>query len=110
MVGVSIVIRSAIDDDGGSASPSGPVTIACVPELESACRALPDVTVKVEDAATTAKALAAGKAAIDGWVTFDPWPTMAALLAQHDVVQKVTPLASSELVIAMVAERATALA
>jgi hypothetical protein len=38
----------------------------CVTELEAQCKALPDVEVHIEDAATTARALADGKADIDG--------------------------------------------
>jgi hypothetical protein len=111
MILVSLAIRAAIDDDSDStSSSSGPVTIACIPELEAHCRELHDVTVTIQDAATTARDIADGTAAIDGWVTFDPWPEMAAQLAQHSIAKKTTSLASSELVIAAVRERATALA
>jgi len=51
MVCVAVVIRSNIDDNGsGTASPSGPVTIACVTELADQCNGLKNVTVRVEDA------------------------------------------------------------
>jgi len=109
MIGVSVAIRHNIDSDSKSAA-SGPLTIACITELADACNAMSNVTVRVEDASVTAKAIADGQTDIDGWVTFDPWPTMAAVLAQHDVVRKSTPVASSPLAIAMVRERAAALA
>lgn len=113
MIAIAVIIRSNIDSKGSSSgvgSTSGPVTIACVTELEQQCRALKNVTVRVEDAATTAKAIAAGTAHIDGWVTFEPWPEMANQLARRTVTGGSARLASSPLVIAMVAERATAFA
>jgi hypothetical protein len=111
MVTVALVIRSSIDDDGSSATgSSGPITIACVTELEAQCRELSGVTVRVEDAAITAKAIAAGKAKIDGWVTFDPWPEIVDLLAQRDATGDSVRVAASQIVIAMVQERADAFA
>lgn len=65
----------------GSAPNTG-FTLVCVTELRAACEgaALGDkVTVRVEDAGTTADALVAaadpGDVA-DAWLTIDPWPTL----------------------------------
>ncbi|MEY2402627.1 MAG: hypothetical protein QOD38_178 [Acidimicrobiaceae bacterium] len=113
MICVAIVIRSSIDDRGGSAAKkpsSGQVTIACVTELAEQCGGLPGIIVQVEDAAVTAKKIAAGTAHIDGWVTFDPWPEIANELARAKVTGKSARLVASRLVIAMVAERESALA
>ena len=68
------------------------------------------MTVRVEDASVTAKAIAAGTAHIDGWVTFDPWPEIANELSQAQVTGETKRIAASPLVIAMVGERAAALA
>jgi hypothetical protein len=106
MITVAVVVRSSLDgNDSGGPSSSGPLTIVCVTELEAQCKALPDVEVHIEDAATTARALADGKADIDGWVTFDPWPEIVDLLAQGDAVGAGVPAARSALVIATVKER-----
>lgn len=111
MVCVAIVIRSGIDSsESGTKESSGPITIACVTELEAQCTALSNVTVRVEDAAITAKAIAAGTANIDGWITFDPWPEMTNQLAQEQVTGDSERIAASPLVIAMVQERADAFA
>ena len=75
MIVVAIVIRSAIDsDEGTSTTDPASGTIACVTELADACNALTGVTVRVEDASVTAKAIAKGTANVDAWVTLDPWP------------------------------------
>jgi hypothetical protein len=109
MICIAIVIRSNVIDDSGSPStPSGPLTIACVTELEAQCRALSNVTVRVEDASVTARALAAGTAGIDGWVTFDPWPEITDLLAQRDAVGDSIRIVRSPLTIATVQEREVA--
>src|SRR5687768_4349373 len=100
MVGVAILVRSNVDDDdSGEGSSSGPTTIACITELAAQCSALRDVTVRVEDAATTAKAIAAGGADIDGWVTFDPWPAIVDLLAEDEAFGDATRIARSDLAI-----------
>ena len=111
MICVAILIRSGIDTGTSDAkTPSGPITIACITELEAQCNALPNVKVRVEDAAITAKAIAAGTAGIDGWVTLDPWPAIVNQLAQREVTGASTPIGKTPLVIAMVQERAVALA
>jgi hypothetical protein len=111
MVCLAIVIRSGIDSGGsGAKASSGPITIACVTELQKECQRLGNVTVRVEDAAITAKAIAAGTAHIDGWVTFDPWPAITNQLAQRGATGDSARVAGSQLVIGMVQERADAFA
>jgi hypothetical protein len=111
MICVAIVIRSSIDSGGSGTTPSsGPITIACVTELATECKKLSNVTVRVEEASVTAKAIAAGTADIDGWVTFDPWPEMTNALARASVTGETKAMAASPLEIAMVRERAEALA
>jgi hypothetical protein len=111
MIVVAIIVRSAIDDNGdGGGSSSKRLTIACVTELESACRALTNVDVRIEDAGVTARALANGTAQLDGWVTFDPWPQMVDALARHGVTRDTKPIVSSDIELAMVQERADAIA
>jgi hypothetical protein len=112
MICVAIVIRSSINDgdSGTTPAPTGPVTIACVTELAPECKALTGVTVRIEEAAVTAKAIANGTAGINGWVTFDPWPEMTNLLSGRDNTGSSTLVAKTGLVIAMVQERASVLA
>lgn len=113
MIAIALIIRSHIDDNGsagGGGSASGPVTIACVTELADQCNSLKNVTVRVEDAATTAHDIVAGTAHIDGWVTFDPWPEIVNQLARRTATHDTARLAGSPLEIAMVAERAAAFA
>ncbi|MEY2434798.1 MAG: hypothetical protein QOC92_4523 [Acidimicrobiaceae bacterium] len=111
MVCLAIVIRAGIDRGGSNTTtPSGPVKIACITELEAQCRALSSVSLRVEDAAVTAKAIATGTADIDGWITIEPWPAIVNQLAQTKQVGASTPIARTELVIAMVKERADVLA
>lgn len=110
MIILAVVVRSAIDDDGapkGSGS-GGRLVLACVTELEAPCRQL-DADVRIEDASVTALAIARGTAAIDGWVTFDPWPEMVDVLAERDTLGDSTRAARTDLVIAMVEERAVGL-
>ncbi|MEJ7585675.1 MAG: hypothetical protein WKF43_16695 [Acidimicrobiales bacterium] len=91
LIGGAFWYRSR-NDDGGDAGPgdgpsrSGDLTIACVSELSEVCEGLEDVKVTIEDAGTTATALAAfdgGPPPFDAWVTLDPWPEMV------DVVRRV---------------------
>lgn len=112
MIIVAIVIRSGIDGDGGGSGDTtkpSTATIACITELADQCRDLGG-TVRIEDAAVTAKAIAAGTAQIDAWITLDPWPAMVDQLAKREVTGKATRVARTDLVIAMVAERADRLA
>jgi hypothetical protein len=116
MIGAAVVIRNMLDDDeasapnGGNADGNGggPLTLICATELEPVCEALAgsddDLTVVIQDAGTTADAVAAGVVDADGWLTFDPWPTIAEL--GEDAGDAV---ATSQLGIAVAAERAGAL-
>src|SRR5690242_8917414 len=101
MISASLFIRGRIDDNGSDTStPSGGVTkLACVTELAS-----DKVSITVEDAGATLTKLDQ----YDGWLTFDPWPAMAALQQQRTPVNPIA-LASSTLQIAVVNDRATAL-
>jgi len=109
MIVAAIVIRSSLDDT--PAHPSrGRARIACIAELEAECHSLTNVDVRVEDAAVTAKTLASGTADIDAWVTFEPWSEMVNLLARREIVGRGSPLARTDLVIAMAQDRAQRLA
>ena len=112
MVCVAIVIRSNIDNSGSgkTPTPAGPITIACVTELATECNALSGVSVRIEDASITARAIAKGNSGISGWVTFDPWPAIVDELARATVTGETKRLGASPMQIAMVHERADALA
>jgi hypothetical protein len=121
MIVAAIFIRSRIDEDtthvvsgSSNAPPTGPITIACVTELAYACDAIkqehPGIRTRVEDAASTAQALAERTAGVDGWLTLEPWPDIVNDLAQNSIFQSETSIASSPLVIAMVRQRANVLA
>jgi len=110
MIVVAIIIRSAIDSDSSSSTDSSTGTIACITELADACNALTGVTVRVEDASVTAKAIAKGTANIDAWVTLDPWPEIANQLAKRAVADAGNRIARTDLLIAIVGERAAPLA
>jgi hypothetical protein len=113
MIAVAVVVRSAIDDgksSGGTTSSAESSTIVCVTELAEQCRALTGGDVRIEDAAVTAKAIAAGKEDADAWVTLDPWPAIVDQLAGGDVMGSPSRVARTDLVIAMVEERAARLA
>jgi hypothetical protein len=119
MIVGAVVIRSRIEGDDtqtvtSKPAASGPLTIACVTELADACQAIqkdhPTVTIRVEDAATTAQALAKGGDGIDGWLTLEPWPDIANDLVTDRIFETATPIASSPFVIAMVKEREVVLA
>lgn len=118
MITGAVLIRSRLDDNppkiAAKTDPSGPLTIVCVTELQAECDALhaaqPDVNTRVEDAATTADALAKGKSDADGWLTMEPWPEIANGLVTKAIFTSSTPIASSPLVIAMAKEREVVLA
>ena len=73
-------------------------------------RTIRSVNIRVEDAATTAEALAKGDKGIDGWLTLEPWPDIANDLVTDRVFETATPIASSPFVITMVKEREVVLA
>ena len=72
---VAVVVRGALDDDGGDGDggrvDAGDAVVVCVTELRSYC---PSGGV-VEDAGTTADRLGGG-GTVDAWLTFDPWPSI----------------------------------
>jgi hypothetical protein len=118
MLVAAVLIRGRIDDDKQTVTSrserTGPLTIVCVTELSAACDAIaaehPDVETRVEEASTTAEALAKDRNGIDGWLTLDPWPDIANGLVTDPVFATSTSIASSPLVIAMVKEREVVLA
>ena len=110
MIVAAIVIRSALEDTQDTHASGKRATIACIAELESACRSLTNVDVRIEDAVVTAKTLTDGTAHIDGWVTFEPWPDMVNALADRQIAGVGTRLARTDLVIAMAQDRAQRLA
>jgi hypothetical protein len=117
----TLFIGSRVAGDDGQAQlvsvkseASGPLAIVCITELAKECDAIrtehPEIDTRVEDAATTAQALARGDSGVDGWLTLEPWPDIANELAADGVFETATPLASSPLVIAMVRQRENVLA
>lgn len=108
MILVALAIRERLDDNGsdGGDTASGPVRVVCITELTEACSSLKDVEVTIEDASLTAKKIVAGTADIDAWVTFDPWPAMTNVLANRDVADTAARVVRSDLVTAMVKDRA----
>jgi len=108
MVVASLAVRSRLDDGSDSASGGGgrrPVVV-CVTELVEACQSAYGATadVRSEEAATTAKALAGGRADIDAWVTLDVWASAVAAKGGGPALD-ITPSASTPLVIAAVKQR-----
>ncbi len=106
LVVIAVVVRGMIDGDGvgGVSGDGGPVTVACIVELRDPCRALAasdaDVDVVVEAAGTTLDKLTAGATGYDGWVTLDPWPSVAGEDRPAQALGEPTePIASTELVI-----------
>jgi hypothetical protein len=111
----AIAIRQVIagDDDGGGGGGGGnggggddTVVLACVSELEEACRAMASdeeaVDVVVEDAGDTMDKLVAGDSGYDGWVTLAPWPEIVAFDRPQDALGSPSaPAASAELVLAV---------
>jgi len=84
LIAGGLLLRRALDDDddGGASGGGGTTTVVCIPELESACRALAaaddDVQLSIEGAGVTYERVAADPAsAPDAWVTLHPWPGMA---------------------------------
>jgi hypothetical protein len=114
MIGGALLLRSRIADDdegaGGNGDAREAFTVTCITELEEICRTLePEgVEVEIEDAGTTADALADRSADFDAWVTIDPWPEMVEVVRaqnnQRELFGQTTPLASSDLVILLAGE------
>jgi hypothetical protein len=110
MIGLSLFVRGRIDDDGGTAkgggSPKGTPVLVCDAGLKDVCAALgPRYVVRIEKAADTAAALAAGTSDLDGWLAPAPWAaSVADGLGEPSAV-----IARSPVVIAMFDERLRAL-
>lgn len=103
LIALAVVVRGALDDDGDSGDDGdgrgdgGELVVACVRELREACEAIDGVgELRVEDPADTIAA--AGE--VDAWVTFDPWPAIAAEEQRREVFEGTpVPVGSSELVL-----------
>lgn len=88
MIALALFVRGRLDDDSGSDGGSATTTagtLVCVTELDAVCRELAgrhsDLTVRVEDAATTEKALVSSSFDLsnppfDAWLTLQPFPAM----------------------------------
>jgi hypothetical protein len=115
MVVVAVLVRTAADDDGAGGSASGDgsgATVVCATELAEACRALPDATVLVEDAGTTADALRAGTlhGDVDGWLVPAAWVDVVASGAPEALVGRGRLVATTPVVLAVDDARAGAVA
>ncbi len=119
MIGAGLWIRSAREQKtvatGSSGGSAREVKVACVTELQDACIAAAAVDsridLRIEDAAATAVSIAQGRADLDGWITLEPWGQIANELAGSNVVQEnPAAMGNTQLVLAMVKERAAALA
>jgi hypothetical protein len=88
LIVLAVWARGRLDERGSSGdgtSTAAPATLVCVTELDSVCRALgqnhSDLTVRVEDEATTEQALVApsfdpANPPFDAWLTLQPFPEM----------------------------------
>ncbi len=84
LIGGAVLLRRAVT--GGSDSPTteppaSATAVTCIPELESACRALaagdPGIQLTIEPAGTTYERVVADpSSAPEAWITMAPWPAM----------------------------------
>jgi hypothetical protein len=114
MIGLSLFIRGRVDDDGGGGDavdrPSGSAVLVCVTELKDVCEGLEGVTVRIEDAGSTAADIAAGEeAAFSAWLAPAPWAGIVEARAEGALGQPSRVLARSPVVIAMWNDRLTAI-
>jgi hypothetical protein len=125
MIALAVFVRGRLDDDdsGGGTTPTGSATLVCVTELDAVCRELDrrhdDLTVRVEDAATTEKALVSStfdpsNPPFDAWLTLEPFPDMVAEQRSRALLPAALddpsgPLARSPFVIAVWNDRRAAL-
>jgi len=112
MIVTAVVVRRAIDDDGGEVGPNADdkVVIMCADDLETYCAAFgDDVEVRVSTAAATAAEIRTGSLAddVDGWVTSSAW--LELLGPDADALGPAEPLATSPIAVAALADRAAAL-
>ncbi len=85
LVAVGLVLAAALirerlfSGDTGTAT-AEQVRVVCVEELASVCDTLrtQDSVDAIEDAATTVERFALPDPGVDVWITFDPWPELAA--------------------------------
>jgi hypothetical protein len=117
LVWVALIVRDRINNDDGSSSATSSAhlgTLVCVSELDAPCRELarlhPDLTVHIEDAATTERALVTSfdpsTPPFDAWLTLSPFPDMVAEQRSRELLPEAleptsAPLARSPLVIAI---------
>ena len=84
LIGGAVLLRRAVT--GGSDSPTteppaSATAVTCIPELESACRALaagdPGIQLTIEPAGSTYERVVADpSSAPEAWITLAPWPAM----------------------------------
>jgi hypothetical protein len=102
LIAAAVLARALLTDDddgGGGDEGDGELVVACIPELEDACRAIDrPLDLTIEDPADTIARLAAGED-IDAWITLDPWPAMAAVVERRIEFEAVVPVADSDLVL-----------
>lgn len=106
MVVIALVVRRQIDEETAGRG----LTIACIPELEVFCSELAGAEVVVQDPAATMAELREVDPAIDGWVTFEPWPAIVEASVRRAVTSPPVRIAATPLVITMATDRADALA
>jgi len=104
LVVIAVLVRGALDDDGddvtadnGDDDEPTELVVACIPELEDACRQLDGVaTLRVEDPGATIE----NPDDVDAWITLDPWPDIAATARAPDrLTQDALVVASSPLLL-----------
>jgi hypothetical protein len=108
LIVAAVAIRQLIVGDDGENSDGGDgnrdddgVVVACVSELEAACRAM-GVEVVVEAAGDTMDKLVAGNSGYDGWVTVSPWDEIVGFDQPEDALGSPSaPVASTEIVLAV---------
>jgi hypothetical protein len=87
LIALAVLVRGRLDDDGGGGNgqASSTITLVCVTEVEPVCRELGrqngDLTVRIEDAATTERELVSESFDVtnppfDAWVTLRPFQDM----------------------------------
>lgn len=126
LVGLAIFVRGRLDDEGGSTAnggEGGSATLVCVTELDAVCRELDrrhdDLTVRIEDEATTQATLVSASfdlddPPLDAWLTLQPFPDLVAEQRARGLQAPVfgdtsESLARSPLVIAIWNDRRAAL-
>lgn len=118
LVLVAIVVRGALDDDGGDGSDGSDggdrdeqLIVACDVDLEELCRSLDGLAgLIVEESATTSLGLLGGTLdEVDAWVTSDVWFQVTQGRAEGEI-GSAELLATSQAVVAVDPTRASAVA